>query len=304
VYAFSSVVVVPGRGPARWGVALSPRNSKPQGAASKPQVPLLSGVEAVCAPQAMEEEEGVVSALWDRLAENVSAALSKVTTKCWALHGHASAASGAGAGGLEDGLPPRHVPLIWLMHDTSFPTVLSIRFNDTETSRTQLTKAQLTHQVNNDQVVQFKVLGLQVMLLVHCEVEASWLSTTYKYTYKCTVDGKDLKENLESVAAGRTAAGAAREEGVLVPNELSQHVTVPEFREVPAKRDPSTGLASTNELLAEFKVSLRLNGGKTVEQWHRFSHFANMHAALRSCVRDTPVRPFSTCSACAMRAPC
>ena len=51
-------------------------------------------------------------------------------------------------------------------------------------------------------------MGLSVVLTVHCEMEASWLSTNYKYTYKCQVDGKFLKENLESVGTGRAATGS------------------------------------------------------------------------------------------------
>ena len=88
-----------------------------------------------------------------------------------------------------------------------------------------------------------------------------------------------------------------RREGGALPLDLHKRVSVPSWREVPAKRDPVTGLAATAELVVEYKVRLNLgepiaknqDSPDCIDQYHRFSHFTNMNAALRSCLRDTPL---------------
>ena len=141
-----------------------------------------------------DEEEGVLTQVWGRLAENVAATFSKVTTRVWPLW-DAELDSGS-----------KHVPLIWLMHDVSFPTVLSVRFNDTEVSRKQLTKAELLQLPNKRQIIRFKYLGKEVTVAVQAQETTSWGMTSYTYKYECQVDGVALVDNLSDATNGLVRA--------------------------------------------------------------------------------------------------
>lgn len=171
-----------------------------------------------------------------------------------------------------------HVPIIWLMHDLSFPTVFSVRVNNTEVHRSQHEKEDLPPVF---EVPLFSAAGREVKVSVTCKPVSSWVFTSFEYIYKCEIDGLELTENAateDDPAADRLAA-----------QQLHTRVSVPTYREVPAKRDPTTGLAATKELTVEYQSRLELEDGSITEQWHRFSHFTNMHAALCSCLaEDSP----------------
>ena len=112
---------------------------------------------------------------------------------------------------------------------------------------------------------------------ITCKPVTSWGFTSFEYSYQCQVDGLVITEN---AATGNDPADT------LAAQQLHTRVTVPSFREVPAQRDPVTGLATTKELTVEYKVRLELEDGTVSEQWHRYSHFTNMHAALTSCLEE------------------
>jgi hypothetical protein len=186
--------------------------------------------------------------------------LSKVATRIWPLWDMDQ------AGG--------HVPIIWLMHDLSFPTVFSVRVNDSEKHRSQIEKGDLPPVYE----VKLPVAGREVKVSITCKPVSSWGFTSFEYSYKCEVDGLAITEN---VATGNDPSDR------LAAQQLHKRVSVPSFREVPAQRDPVTGLATTKELTVEYKARLELDDGTVAEQWHRYSHFTNMHAAVCSCLEET-----------------
>lgn len=169
------------------------------------------------------------------------------------------------------------MPIIWLMHDLSFPTVFSVRVNNTEIHRSQHEKKALPPVFEVPPVM---AAGREVKVSITCKPVSSWGFTSFEYSYKCEIDGLEITEN---VATGDDPADR------LAAQELHTRVSVPAYREVPAQRDPVTGLAVTKELLVEYKARLELEDGTVAEQWHRYSHFTNMHAALCSCLpEDSP----------------
>ncbi len=170
-----------------------------------------------------------------------------------------------------------HVPIIWVMHDLSFPTVFSVRVNNTEVHRSQHEKKDLPPVY---EVPTFAAAGREVKVSVTCKPVSSWGFTSFEYSYKCEVDGLEITENFmtDDDPTDRLAA-----------QQLHTRVSVPKYREVPAQRDPVTGLATTKELTVEYQARLELEDGTVAEQWHRYSHFTNMHAALCSCIpEDSP----------------
>ena len=137
-----------------------------------------------------DEDDSVLTQVWERFAENVAATFSKVTTRIWPLWD------------FEIDSGSKHVPLIWLMHDVSFPTVLSVRFNDTEVSRQQHTKAEVAQLPNKQQIIRFKYLGKDVVVVVQAHEVVSWGMTSYTYKYECSVDGVNLVDNLAAATSG------------------------------------------------------------------------------------------------------
>ena len=194
-----------------------------------------------------------------RRITQMSATFSKVSTRIWPIWDLDHEAG--------------HIPIVWLMHDLSFPTVFSVRLNDTEVHRSQHEKAELppVHEIS------FAAAGHEVKVSITCKPVTSWGFTSFEYGYRCQVDGLVVTEN---AATGNDPADT------LAAQQLHTRVTVPSFHEVPAQRDPVTGLATTKELTVEYKVRLELEDGQVSEQWHRYSHFTNMHAALTSCLEE------------------
>ena len=116
--------------------------------------------------------------LANKAIDNASASFSKVSTRIWPIWDTE----------VGDG---HHVPIIWMMHDLSFPTVFSVRFNDTEVHRSQHEKTALPPV----HVIDFTALGRAVKVTVQCTPVTSWGFTSFEYAYKCEVDGLVITEN-------------------------------------------------------------------------------------------------------------
>ena len=152
--------------------------------------------------------------LANKAIDNASASFSKVSTRIWPIW--------------DTEVGDGHVPIIWMMHDLSFPTVFSVRFNDTEVHRSQHEKTALPPV----HVIDFTALGRAVKVTVQCTPVSSWGFTSFEYAYKCEVDGLVITEN---AATGNDPTDRLAGLG------LQSRVSVPSFREVPAKPSASRG---------------------------------------------------------------
>ena len=174
----------------------------------------------------------------------------------------------------------RCVQLIWLMHRVTYPVVYSLRIDQHEVHRSEHSKESLPAK----HVIDFTCRGKKCTVGITSDKKTSWGMTTVEYSYECTMDGVALAENRTGASA---TAGEFAANGGADPL-TSPQISVPEFRQIAAERDPATGLATTSELVYEFQVQLKLEAeAEPMTAWHRYSHYHGMWQALCSCI-DAP----------------